>query len=161
MAHQRGHVPTSSSGLPSWLLLVQADEAYCTCMPLGQCLGSGAPCGIFRHYRGCAGGTCLSQGPSLPSSRLQLWPVSFGNVSLKWSPTPGFPRNTKGQGIGAHRTRNEMWTRLLPRPAKLTQPSSTVGGTAGWWSRPRISVEAPQEVTNRATLRPGGERPGA
>ena len=22
-----------------------------------------------------------------------------------------------------------MWTRLLPRPVKLTQPSSTVGGT--------------------------------
>ena len=28
------------------------------------------------------------------SSRFQLWPVSFGNISLKWSPTPGFPRNT-------------------------------------------------------------------
>ena len=37
MAHQRGHVPTSSSGLPStgWLLLVQADETYCTCLPSG------------------------------------------------------------------------------------------------------------------------------
>ena len=54
-----------------------------------------------------------------------------------------------------------MWTRLLPHPVKLTQPSSTVGGTAGWCSRPGNSVEAPQEVTNRATLRPAGERPGA
>ena len=38
MAHQRGHVPMSSSGLPStgWLLLVQADEAYCTCLPIGD-----------------------------------------------------------------------------------------------------------------------------
>ena len=27
-----------------------------------------------------------------------------------------------------------MWTRLFPFPAKLTQPSSTVGGTAGWCS---------------------------
>ena len=37
MAHQHGHVPTSSSGLPStgWLLLVQVDETYCTCLPLG------------------------------------------------------------------------------------------------------------------------------
>ena len=57
--------------------------------------------------------------------------------------------------------RNEMWTRLLLCPAKLTQPSSTVGGTAGWCSRPGNSVEAPQEVTNRATLQPAGERPGA
>ena len=54
-----------------------------------------------------------------------------------------------------------MWTRLLPRPAKLTQPSSTVGGTAGWCSRPGNSVEAPQEVTNRAVLLPVGEWPGA
>ena len=30
-----------------------------------------------------------SLGPHLPPSRLQLRPVSFGNVSLKWSPTPG------------------------------------------------------------------------
>ena len=57
--------------------------------------------------------------------------------------------------------RNEMWTRLLPHPTKLTQPSSTVGGTAGWCSHPGNSVEAPQEVTNRAALRPAGERPGA
>ena len=35
-----------------------------------------------------------SPGPHLPPSRLQLRPVSFGNVSLKRSPTPGFPRNT-------------------------------------------------------------------
>ena len=37
MAHQRGHVPTSTSCLPStgWLLLVQADETYCTYLPLG------------------------------------------------------------------------------------------------------------------------------
>ena len=34
------------------------------------------------------------QGLHLPPSRLLLWPVSFGNVSLKRSPTPGFPRNT-------------------------------------------------------------------
>ena len=54
-----------------------------------------------------------------------------------------------------------MWTRLLPRPVKLTQPSSTVGGTAGWCSRPGNSVEAPQEVANRAALRPAGVRPGA
>ena len=60
-----------------------------------------------------------------------------------------------------HRMQNEMWTRLLPRPAKLTQPSSTVGGTAGWCSHPGNSVEAPQEVTNTASLRPAGERPGA
>ena len=56
--------------------------------------------------------------------------------------------------------RNEMWTRLLPRPVKLTQPSSTVGGTVGWCSRPGNSVEAPQEVTNTDALRPVGGRPG-
>ena len=33
-------------------------------------------------------------GPHLPPFRLQLGPVSFGNISLKRSPTPGFPRNT-------------------------------------------------------------------
>ena len=57
--------------------------------------------------------------------------------------------------------RNEMWTRLLPRPVKLTQPSSTVGGTAGCCSSLGNSVEAPQQVTNRVALRPAGERPGA
>ena len=57
--------------------------------------------------------------------------------------------------------RNEMWTRLLPRPSNLIQPSSTVGGTTGWCSRPGNSVEAPQEVTNRAALQPAGVRPGA
>ena len=57
--------------------------------------------------------------------------------------------------------RNEMWTRLLPRPAKLTQPSSTVGGTVSSCSCPGNKVEAPQEVTNRAALRPAGEWPGA
>ena len=36
----------------------------------------------------------LCTGPHLPPSRLQLRPMSFGNVALKWSPTPGFPRNT-------------------------------------------------------------------
>ena len=57
--------------------------------------------------------------------------------------------------------RNKMWTRLLPLPANLTHPSSTVGGTAGWCSRPGNSVQASQEFTNRADLRPAGERPGA
>ena len=57
--------------------------------------------------------------------------------------------------------RNEMWTKLLPRPPRLTQPSSTVGGTAGWCSRPGNSQEAPQEVTDRPALRPAGARPGA
>ena len=54
--------------------------------------------------------------------------------------------------IGAHKTQNEMCTRLQAHPAKLTQPSSSEGGTTGWHSRPGISVEAPQEVTNRACL---------
>ena len=36
----------------------------------------------------------LPTGPHLLPSRLQLRPVRFGNVSLKRSPTPGFPRNT-------------------------------------------------------------------
>ena len=57
--------------------------------------------------------------------------------------------------------RNEMWTRLLPRPVKLTQPSSTVGGTAGWCRHHGNSVEAPPEVTNRADLRPACVKPGA
>ena len=34
-----------------------------------------------------------SPGPHLPPSRLQLRPRSFGNVALKWSTTPSFPRN--------------------------------------------------------------------
>ena len=161
MAHQRGCVPPSSSGLPStgWLLLLEAEEAYCTCVPPVQCLGSGAPCGTLRGYRRLCRRQPALQGQHLPPFRLQLWTVSFGNVSLKRSPTPGFPRNTKGQGIGTHRMRNEMWTRLLPHPTKLTQPSSTVGGTAGWCSHPGNSLEAPQEVTNRAALRPAGEQP--
>ena len=33
-------------------------------------------------------------GPPLPPSRLQLGPVSFGYISLKRSPTPGFLKNT-------------------------------------------------------------------
>ena len=160
-AHQRRCVPTSPSGLPStgWLLLVQAEEAYCTCLPHGRGLAWAHPVGRSGTAGGHAGGGDPAPRPHLPPSRLQLRPVSFGNVSLKWSPTPGFPRNTKGQGIGAHRTRNETWTRLLPHPTKLTQPSSTVGGTAGWCSHPGNSLEAPQEVTNRAALRPAGERP--
>ena len=145
-----------STGL---LLLLQAEEAYCTFMPPAWGLGSGAPCGTLRRCRRLCRRQRALQGQHLPPFRLQLWPVSFGNVSLKRSPTPGFPRNTKGQGIGAHRTRNEMWTRLLPHPTKLTQPSSTVGGTAGWCSHPGNSLEAPQEVTNRAALRPADERP--
>ena len=34
-------------------------------------------------------------GPHLPPFRLQLGPVSFGNISLKRSPTPGFPEILK------------------------------------------------------------------
>ena len=54
-----------------------------------------------------------------------------------------------------------MWTRLLPCPAKLIQPSSTVGGTTGWCSRHGNTVEAPQEVTNTDALRPAGAGLGA
>ena len=86
----------SSAGLPStgWLLLVQAEEAYCTCVPHGRGLGSGAPCGMLRRYRRLCRRQQVLYGPHLPPFRLQLGPVSFGNISLKRSPTPGFPRNT-------------------------------------------------------------------
>ena len=64
VAHQGGRVPMSSSGLPStgWLLLVQAEEAYCTCRPPGWGLGSGAPFGPLGAAGGCAGGSLLVQG---------------------------------------------------------------------------------------------------
>ena len=61
--------------------------------------------------------------------------------------------------IGAHRMQNEMWTRVLPRPAKPTQPSSTVGGIAGWCSHPGNSVEALQGDSICNILRTAGERP--
>ena len=86
----------SSAGLPStgWLLIVQAEEAYCTCVPLGRGLGSGAPCEMLRRYRTLCRRQQVLSGLHLPPFRLHLGPVSFGNISLKRSPTPGFPRNT-------------------------------------------------------------------
>ena len=132
-------------------------------MPPGWGLGSGAPCGTLRRCRRLCRRQRALQGQHLPPFRLQLWPVSFGNVSLKRSPTPGFPRNTKGQGIGAHRTRNEMWTRLLPHPTKLTQPSSTWAGLrAGaatletvWRLLRKLQIEPPcdQQVKGLSSLR--------
>ena len=56
--------------------------------------GLGAPFGPLGAAGGCAGGSLLVQGAAPASSRLQLWPVSIGNISLKRSPTPCFPRNT-------------------------------------------------------------------
>ena len=54
----------SSSGLPStgWLLLVQAEEAYCTCGTPVWGLGSGAPFGSLGAEGGCVGGGLLVQG---------------------------------------------------------------------------------------------------
>ena len=86
----------SSAGLPStgWLLLVQAEEAYCTSVPHGRGLGSGAPCGMLRRYRRLCRRQRVLFRLHLPPFTLHLGPVSFGNISLKRSPTPGFPRNT-------------------------------------------------------------------
>ena len=38
-------------------------------------------------------------GPHLSPFRLQLGPVSFGNISLKRSPTPGFPEILKDKEL--------------------------------------------------------------
>ena len=75
----------SSAGLPStgWLLLVQAEAAYCTYVPYGRGLGAGAPCGMLWCYRRLCRRQQVLYGPHLPAFRLQLGPVSFGNITEK------------------------------------------------------------------------------
>ena len=54
----------SSSGLPStgWLLLMLAEEAYCTCGSPGWGLVSGAPFGMLGTAGSCVGGGLLVHG---------------------------------------------------------------------------------------------------
>ena len=85
----------SSSGLPStgWLLLVKAEEDYCACAPLGG-PGLGYPLQDTQVLQEAMQEESGAPEAAPASSRLQLWPVNIGNISLKRSPTPGFPRNT-------------------------------------------------------------------
>lgn len=119
-----GRGPSSSSGLPSadGLLLVQADEAYCTCAPPGRGLGSGAPCGTLRHCRR----PCRRWRPRAPAA-----PASFQAPAkacelrkrlTETGPNTRLPQKYLRTMNGADRTQNEMWTRLLPRPAKALNP---------------------------------------
>ena len=73
---------------------MQVDEAYCACAP-PWAGGGWAPLREAQALQEAVQeAESQSPGLHLPPSRLQLRPVSFRNVSLKRSPTPGFPRNT-------------------------------------------------------------------
>ena len=116
---------------------------------------------------GCsdAAGGCRRQhaspGPTSASFQAPAVPCYLRKRLIQKEPNTRFPQKYLRRRNWSPKTRNEMWTRLLPRPVKLTQPSSTVGGTAGCCSSLGNSVEAPQQVTNRVALRPAGVRPGA
>ena len=116
---------------------------------------------------GCsdAAGGCRRQhaspGPTSASFQAPAVPCYLRKRLIQKEPNTRFPQKYLRRRNWSPKTRNEMWTRLLPRPVKLTQPSSTVGGTVGCCRHPGNSVEAPQEVANRAALRPAGVRPGA
>ena len=65
--------------------------------------GSGAPCGTLRRCRRLCRRQCRRQqvlhGPHLPPFRLQLGPVSFGNISLKRSPNLASPEILKDKEL--------------------------------------------------------------
>ena len=74
---------------------MQAEVAYCACATPGRGLGSGAPLRDAQTLQEAVQEAAFPRGPHLPPSRLQVRPVSFGNVSLKRSPTPASPEILK------------------------------------------------------------------
>ena len=120
----------------------------------------GAPCGTLRRCRRLCRKQPVLHGPHLPPFRLQLGPVSFGNISLKRSPTPGFPEILKEKEL-------EPKGREMKCGPDFYHVLQNSLNTLPLWVGLRASVaaldsvQAPQEVTNRAVLRPAGERPGA
>ena len=131
----------SSASLPStgWLLLVQAEEAYYACVPLGKVLVLGAPCGMLRRCRCLCRRQRVLHCLHLPPFRLQLGPVSFRNISLKRSPTPGFPEILKDKVLESRG--REM--KCGPDFYHVLQNSLT---PLPLWAGPRVGVAALETV---------------
>ena len=128
--------------------------------PLGQAWSRAPPAGHSGTAGGHAGGSAPVHGATPASFQAPAVPCYLRKRLIQKEPNTRFPQKYLRRRNWSPKTRNEMWTRLLPRPVKLTQPSSTVGGTAGWLVQlPWKQCGGSSGVTNRASLRPAGEWP--
>ena len=120
--------------------------------PLGQAWSRAPPAGHSGTAGGHAGGRvpmhrATTASFQAPPEAYELW-----KRLTETEPNTRLPQKYLKTMIGAHKTQNEMCTRLQPHPAKLTQPSSSgrdrrlvqppwkqCGGSSGSYKRPGTS----------------------